>query len=210
MNVSVFSAADANYASIVAVTWPRISAWCQAFGYTFTPITFERDCDRHPSWKKLEIMEAAGEDSVSIWMDADIFVRDLAQDISMWFPKDGIAFSSDLKGICAGFFVMRGAWALAFLRFVRWCGPVCANNLYSLSFHEQDTMKTLIASIDSIRAKVTSIPTSVVTNFEHSACPASMAWAYHAWASNWLDFPKELDVVAQRLGVQFATGNVAS
>ncbi len=158
-----------------------MSEWCRRQGYFFSAITLEKG-KLHTSWQKLDVLLAAAQpEDTNIWIDTDIFILDLDRDISAWFPQNAISFSSDRSGLCAGFFIFQGGWPITFLEFVRWCGPTHTG---SHPHYEQDTIKAL-TRMDSIRERVRLIPTTIVANQESESCPANLAWAYHAWSSNW-------------------------
>lgn len=183
--IVVYTAADERYRPLADITNPLMARWCRNKGYELAVYNLPEG-PWHPSWKKLNVLSRAQRHEVSVWVDADVFIRSFELDLSPWIIPETISFSTDYNGICAGFFVFTGQWPHWFLHTVLKLGPVELPGTSSEK-HEQDTIKHLANSFPSVKRHIAQIPMLVVTNRDSNAPSMREAMAYHAWAGDWPD-----------------------
>jgi hypothetical protein len=190
--IHVVIAATSNYEPLAAITRPRLKAWAEHIGaqFTFVPLP---GAGLETSWAKLNVIlgRTTAEDT-AIWADTDVLVVNPAHDPAKWLPNDGLAFSGDAWGICAGFFACQGLWARRLVETVKWLGQSVRQPVR----FEQDTFKVLAENFPGVKRRFRQIPESVVS------CPGSGfhkdALGFHAWTSSWGDrFDQKVQLMAR-------------
>lgn len=163
------------------ISVPVTQSYCKQWGY---PFDYYEDVISHewiPSWNKIlavqTVMRRAVPGEYLTWIDGDILIlrQDLPLDSLIIAGKD-LAFSTDIHGICSGFFIIRKCPAME--KFMR-----------DLWFHyctcwpwEQGAMKALIKNDFQLQEATAHISPSLIQNprTEFNA----NAFAMHYWANH--------------------------
>lgn len=151
---------------------------------------------RHPSWNKLNpvIDQLQVTDARPVlYMDVDIGVRDPGYPI-LTQAVEGIAFSSDSNGLCAGLFIASTWWSMEFLQMVRKLGPTFDRP----DRQEQDAIKRLRENFATVRDRTPLIPVNVVSNPE-VVITNDHAFARHFWANGWEDKKALAEFIRQQM-----------
>jgi hypothetical protein len=132
-----------------------------------------------PSWNKIALLiQNMNSEDRLLWLDIDMVVINPAFDLAPHFPTNGIAFSTDENGLCAGAFAIHGPWSLELLRTVLFLGEPEGAEKW-----EQDTFKELFGRFPSMRAHASEIGQNIIQ------CPVSPfhpePFAVHLWANGW-------------------------
>jgi hypothetical protein len=175
---------DAAYAPLARVTLPPMRAFCARQGLELLICRDLPRPDWPASWNKITVLIqhlALNPEDRLLWLDIDVVVVNPAFDLTPHFPVNGIAFSTDENGLCAGAFLVHGQWGLELLRTVEFLGEPKGAKKW-----EQDTFKELVPRFPSVRAHISTIGQEVMQ------CPVSPfhpePFAVHLWAHGW-DIP---------------------
>jgi len=114
-------------------------------------------------------------------MDSDILVMNPDFDLSPYFKENGISFSQDFNGLCAGCFAGHGEWFKEFLKVCLFLG----DTVIKPEFREQDTIKTLTRFWPSVTEHFHPIPEAVIVNPKTHF--TQDPFAIHFWSGAWRD-----------------------
>lgn len=173
-----------DYESVAKATRQGVNAW-RAHNNLFLSEVHLLNSSVHASWSKIDLVIEVLEDEPDlpvIWMDVDIDVISPKMHFSVMVPTDGIFFSADTNGLCAGFFVARGPSALSILHMVKILGPTGKIP----DKQEQDSFKVLHKEFPKIKDHMGWLA-CLMGNPEWSMMERETCWAYHYWANMWHD-----------------------
>lgn len=180
------------YRVIAEQTMPAMREFALANCFEFISVAMPSSLSRHPSWHKIPvILERASMEDVIIWLDADVLILDPQRDLSPYFPSDGICFSKDMHGFCAGAFICAGEWFREFFKAVWLLG----DPIESTRLHEQDAIDRLFHTFPSIRPHVTSLPETIIQNPDSDYYPHP--FAVHFWGNGWKSPARLAEVIAE-------------
>ena len=160
------------------ISVPAVRAYCTKWSYNFDYYDNLIDPQWVPAWNKIlavdKSMAAARQSEWLAWIDADVLI--LRQDIPLEsFLVEGkdIAFSTDIDGICTGFFLIRKCLAMeSFLKLL--CHNYCIEWPW-----EQTVVKKIIGGDAYMQTATAYIPSSIIQN--PRANFSADAFAMHYW-----------------------------
>ncbi len=182
---------DSNYKAIAEMTVPIMQKYCSQYEIDFTIYTEITSSYSDVYWNKIAVVEKELPNSEWIvWCDADILIRDLSFNIYNIIKKNSdknLLISSDYKGLCLGFFIIRNCkWSKDLLYLMQELGNIRNEKIgvYDVkNQREQDTMKVLYDFFENINTKTFLFPENIISN-PRSVVRNDKSFAHHFWANN--------------------------
>ena len=162
------------------ISVPVAQAYCRRWGYPFDHYYALIRPEWVPAWNKVlavqSAMRIANESEWIAWIDADVLIlrQDFALESFLVEGKD-LLFSTDHKGLCTGFFLIRKCATMQ-----RFLQHLCSNYCTTWPW-EQTAAKNIIAAAPHHQRTIAYISSSIIQN------PRSIfhadAFAMHYWAN---------------------------
>lgn len=185
-----------NISDVGKLTSERLKEYCYINNYDFE--LFEYGNENISSWEKINIcincLKSSYHDYI-VYLDADCLILNLDFDFYQLLNDTNLSLSSDVYGICCGFFIMKNnEWTKKLLNIINFIKDVDFNKSLSSTTniggfnslenkYEQNTFKVLLEYFPEIRSNIKTIPETIIQN------PDSQfnkdAFIFHFWSFDW-------------------------
>jgi hypothetical protein len=191
MKMKFITYCDSNYRAVGAISVPIMKRYCEMhrMDFVFHEKLTESNSDVY--WNKIAIVkEALNDVDWVIWCDADILIRNMEHkwtDYLMNIQDKNLIISSDYRGLCLGFFIIRACdWSTRLLKTLGTLGNIRNEKIgiYDVKNRlEQDTLKVIADFFENIGSKIELLPENIISN-PKTKSPIAGNFAHHYWANN--------------------------
>jgi hypothetical protein len=190
MKIKFITYCDSNYQAAGEISIPMMKRYCEKHGMDFVFHEKLTGSNSDVYWNKIAIVkEALNDTDWVIWCDADILIRDMDHEWTDYLrniKNKNLIVSSDYRGLCLGFFMIRACnWSVNLLETVEALGNIRDEKIgiYDVKNRlEQDTMKVIVDFFENISCKVELIPETLLSN-PRSVVSKRGIFAHHFWAN---------------------------
>lgn len=186
-----FTYSDTNYSSIGELTIPIMRKYCKLHNIDFELHNKITSSHSDVYWNKISIIEKElTKTDWIVWCDADILIKNLDFDLVDCITRYGndrnLLVSSDYRGLCLGFFILRSCdWSSNLFLLLQTLGNIKQEKvgIYDLkNQREQDTLKVLVDFFENISKRTILLPENVISNPRSKE--RTGAFAHHFWGNN--------------------------
>lgn len=195
MKIKLITYCDSLYNLIGDLTIPRMREYAKKHAIEFSLYNKRPAESSDVYWHKISIVKSIlSESDWVIWCDVDILFVNLDYIWEQCLADNkqfDLLVSSDHKGLCMGFFIIRNSeWSRRLLDTLEFVGNIKNEKvgIYdNKNQREQDALKVLKDYFSKISDNVQVIPESIISNPRSKNQKLMKVFAHHFWANRGID-----------------------